>query len=119
MPRSEIAWSYYTPEQLSERDTARGLLAKLLHAQQLVLLLGAGASADLGLPKWSDLVKRSAEQHGETVGYSDITSSADLMKAIDRLRRAHDLTPEGMIATVRAALYGPAAAEDFPRHSFE
>jgi hypothetical protein len=115
----EIAWSYYTPEQLSDVDRAKRLLAHLLHARQLVLLLGAGASADLGLPGWSDLVKRCAEQYGEDDQYSNITSSADLMQAIDRLRRAHDLSREEMIDTVRNALYGPAAAEESPQHTFD
>jgi SIR2-like domain len=107
---SEVSWKYYTPEQLSEHENAQAILAKLLRGQQLVLLLGAGASADFGLPGWGQLVERCAELHGETDGYSGITSSADLMRAIDRLRRSHRLSKEAMLETVRTALYGPDAA---------
>lgn len=119
MPTTEIAWEVYTPDRLSEHRTAKGLLARLLRSKQLVLLLGAGASAGMGLPDWNALVQRCADELGDKEDLSNVTSAADLMQEVDRLRRSHNLSAEEMFQTVRAALYGPAAAEPVPQHSFK
>jgi SIR2-like domain len=119
MPTASIPWHVYTLDRLSEHGIASGLLARLLRSQQLVLLLGAGASAGMGFPDWNGLVQRCADALGDTTDLSGVISAADLMNEVDRLRRSHDLSSEEMFAVVRTALYGPAASEATPQHSFE
>lgn len=119
MPSIDISWDVYARDRLSEHKIAKGLLARLLRSKQLVLLLGAGASADMGLPDWNGLVQACAGQLGDTKDYSTVTSAADLMREVDRLRRTYDRSDEEMFEIVRAALYGPAAADPSPQHSFD
>ncbi len=119
MSAIESIWAFNTPEHLSEPEVAKGALATLLKSGQLALLLGAGISTDLGLPEWGGLVTRCAALLGDTADYSDVTSAGDLMDAIDRMRRTSGATSEQMLTTVRSALYGPAAAEAYPKHSLD
>ena len=119
MSAIESIWAFNTPEHLSEPEVAKGALATLLKSGQLALLLGAGIGPDLGLPEWGGLVTRCAALLGDTADYSDVTSAGDLMDAIDRMRRTSGATSEQMLTTVRSALYGPAAAEAYPKHSLD
>lgn len=116
---SDISWGYWTPEQLSDLDCAKGILAKLLRLGQIALFLGAGVSADMGFPEWKLLVQRCATELGDTGDYTGVNSAMDLMKAIDTLRRKHNLTKEQMMAVVRGALYGDPAKEPTAEHPFD
>jgi hypothetical protein len=119
MSAIDSIWAFHTPEHLSEHEIARGSLATLLRSRQLVLLLGAGISNDLGLPEWSGLVTRVAKELGDPKDYSSVRSAGELMDAIDQMRRKSGSSSEQMMATVRSALYGAAAAQSSPRHSLD
>jgi SIR2-like protein len=109
-------WAFHPPEQQSDHGIAKGALATLLHAGQLVLFVGAGISSGLGLPEWNGLVTRCAALLGDKTDYSGVKSAADLMDAIDRMRRSSGASDQEMMATVRSALYGAVADDASPSH---
>ncbi|MGH9277372.1 MAG: SIR2 family protein [Acidimicrobiales bacterium] len=96
-----------TLEDLQEEWLAAQFLGSLLRDGELFLLLGAGVSAGIGLPSWSELVEQCEAAVG--IAYTGPSRSADdLMRAIDSVAR--ELKKAGRDATdlqvvVREALY--------------
>lgn len=91
-----------------ERDEAAAYLAGLLRRGSLVLLLGAGVSAGIGLPTWEDLVSRCEA----AVGIS--SSEGDLMRRMDAVRRRLD-DREEYKRVVRDSLYRDlSSAGEYP-----
>lgn len=120
MSRDFDSWSTaHTPEQLSEHDIAKPVIAGLLGRKQLTLLLGAGVSVGLGLPSWSELVAGCAKELGDSADFSAVGSAGDLMAAIGKLKRDHHVSQPDMIATVRSALYAGVASGDPARYSVD
>jgi hypothetical protein len=94
-----------TLRDLRDREISIQFLASTLRRGELALLLGAGVSANIGLPNWDALVTGCETDVGLTSPAG--RSPQQLMQAIDKVRRQLDELDDGrtLLDVVRSNLY--------------
>lgn len=109
MVRREVDWATTTRYEMAREVDAVSILAALLRNGQLVLLLGAGISMPMGLPSWKDLVDRCAALMADGAGGDPILLPADLMRAIDKIKREATRAGVDFQDILRQSLYQDVA----------
>lgn len=108
-------WNYYH----NNTGAIKSALASELKEGKLMLVLGAGASASVGLPSWIQLVNKCIEKHNavntaqqpiELVKYTDNLN--DVLKRTSSVKVSYE--EEEFINLVKESLYEDLAQEEAP-----
>lgn len=99
-------------KQYCDPKRAVEYLGQMLHQGSLALVIGAGASAGIGLPNWLNLVKSCLRSAGLPDDVDDNTPNAVLMKKIDSVERTAGNNDE-YFRIVHDALYSDGAKINF------
>ena len=90
---------YATPSRAVE------YLGKMLRQGSLGLVLGTGASSEIGLPSWFNLVKSSLKGAGLSDDVKKTTKNDILLKKIDQIERHFGVEKEKYFNCIYDALY--------------
>lgn len=90
-------------EYSEKEEKCKSLLASYLKQGCLGLVLGAGASAPMGLPKWHKLVENCLQQKDSTATVDENLDTAELKKIISKLKQGY--SKSDYLKLVRDKLY--------------
>lgn len=108
----------WLPNNIYEQDRSKAVehMAQCLHDGTLALLIGAGASAGLGLPTWKELVEDCAKACSIPYDANDLSTNAGIVSLTSRIERECK-DARTFIEKVHATLYrnSRSAQRDFLR----